>query len=367
MKPSTLQEVTITIWKNQTFQGSGVLVLINEKFYILSAAHVFGDIDGEIFLEQGFIFINENGYEINMLNISSSKSVHKNYDVIAFEVEVNKNKEDFPEVKLCSDTDFPNIEFLFRGASKKNSGKCHTVGVCTKDGESGDILTLKIPHEDYTDGEGEVGSSNLQGYSGSGVFIKTDQDVYLVGIVRNVDEGPFSGVNCTSIKTLSDHVFGEKVLSDYFGGDTVVSLKAREIRKNITKEIIEERKYKDYDLVKNLASKMNAFHEGWTTDDLDKFILDLITWEKIDRHRIRYNSKLRGLIDDSKDELASGNNHYHVASTLEGNRKFHEIRDRFYKIVREHLHGTPLHKNARVISDGEIARLLGNCNLRFIK
>jgi len=207
----------------------------------------------------------------------------------------------------------------------------------------------------------------LQGFSGSGVFIHDDkpESIYLTSIVSSVSPDNFNGVNCSCISMFQKHLIPSINLVEYFGGNRVFKLQIAEYRKEITQDMIQAIKLHDYGVVENLTKKMNVFHDGWTNEDLDGFIQDMLLWDNIYDKKIKHNKEINELIEDCKISLACGNNYHHVSSYQQGNERFHKIREEFLELVKEHTNNTPLSKHARLIAMGEIAKLLAICKLRF--
>ncbi len=175
----------------------------------------------------------------------------------------------------------------------------------------------------------------------------------------------FSGVNCISIKAFKDDFFPDMVLADFHGGNEQFKLNIAELKREITQQLIDQRKGDNYGDVENLTRKMDVFLGDWEPSELDSFIEDILIWEGIEHKRIRNHSEYRSLIDDAKITLASGNKHFRVADIQQGNERFHKIREDFVDIVNQQFEGTPLQKYSPTIAAGEIARLLANCKLNF--
>jgi hypothetical protein len=367
-----LPKTNISISNEHSHIGGGVLVKVNKSYFILTAAHViFGDncCNFQNSNPEELKYISETYGELQYKEYVGQEESIKNHDIVAIHITPSKDMQDFPEVKFCQDTDFPDLEFIFKGRSKSPSGKSYSILPCTKNSEENSDIHIKIPPESYTNFEGETGAEILQGYSGSGVFINNpkEDEIYLIAVVLSVSDDNFTGVNCAGISKFKDNIINEMVISDFFGGNKLLNLNIKDIRRSITTEIINERKTNKYGDVENLTRKMDVFLEDWQPEDLDQFIHDILIWEKIEHSKIRNNSSYKELIDESKAILSSGNKSYQVKNTQEGNDRFHKIQEDFISIVREQLDGTPLQKSSRTIATGEIARLLANCKLDFRK
>ncbi len=215
--------------------------------------------------------------------------------------------------------------------------------------------------------KGNVGASVMNGYSGSGIFIKETDETFLIGISQNIDKDNFTGVNCRSIGILKNYFLPNMEISDFHGGITQLRLNVAEIKANITNAMIELRKSDGYGDVENLTRKMDAFIENWTSEDLDGFIKDILVWENIERTKIRTHSLYRDRIENAKAIWAAGNKHYQVSSIQQGNQRFHKILDDLTDLLKEELDGTSIKSSSQVIAAGEVARLLADCTLKFIR
>jgi hypothetical protein len=213
-----LPYTTVQISKESIYLGSAVLVVVENIFYVLTAAHVsFGDGCKQYSedLSSTLTYKSESIGELTFVRELGSIEIYKAHDILAIEVEVNS--EDFPEILFSNDTDKPQLQFIFKGRSKSESGKSYAVLPCKKNSTAGVDIHLEIPLKDYTDFEGEKGAEVLQGLSGSGVFIHDDDssDAFLTSIVKSVSKDNFVGINCTCISLFKEHLIPELNLVDY--------------------------------------------------------------------------------------------------------------------------------------------------------
>lgn len=364
-----LPKTTVKVSSEYCFLGTGVLLKIGNDFFVITAAHVvFGEnlqaIDTTDLKE--LIYISEQYGKLAFLDVVGTQENQKKHDIVPIKVEC-LNAQDYPNVNLCSDVSFPEAKFVFRGTARSVSLIPHSIPSCVID-TLPDIeykFHLRIPHEDYSNAQGESGPEVLQGYSGSGVFFQDSEKFWLVGIVLSVGNDNFNGVICRSILVLKNYFFPTLNLEDFHGGNARVKAKVSDLRKEITQELIEERKTNAYGDVENLTKKMNAFLPFWSASDLDQFIADILIWENLERRNIRHNDEYKDLVDEAKAVLASGNKKYFVNNPAQGNERFHKIQDEFNSYLIELFDNSPLKINSRTIAAGELAKMLANCNLDF--
>lgn len=355
--------------ESDVYHGSGVLVKINNLFYVITAAHVFSqDLTQPIGLQKFYGKSEEYG-RVEFDSFRGTQNANNEYDIAVISIDERYKFPNFPNVKFCEDITFPGILLVFRGTQKSSALSPHTINPCSVDTttNSEGLFCLKVPHDAYTDFKGNVGAEVLDGYSGSGIFIKGTDDIYLVGIAQNVGKDSFTGVNCLSIRVVKDSFIPETVISDFHGGNTQLKLNIARIRKNVTQTMIEERKSNKYGDIENLTLKMDSFIEDWTEEDLDVLIKNILIWKNIDHTKIRNNSLYRDPIDNAKAIWASRIRKYHVSSIQKGNECFHKILDELTEIIKNELEGTSIISSSPVIAAGEVARLLAICNLDIKK
>lgn len=362
-----LPKVTVIINDKLGPIGSGVYVKIHDSFYVLTAAHVIYQKNGDLLPLKDITLRSEVYGELKVDTICGDRSAHYDFDMVPIKVLSEGHGANFPIAEFCEKIDYPQAAFIFRGRPESISEEIYSVDPCyvnSLPGSSG-RFSISIPGERYSNAIGESGYEILKGYSGSGLFARDTDRFLLVGLVVKVNEDDFSGVVCISIEKLKQYFFPELTLSEFHGANKGLKLSIASLRKEITQKLISERKEKKYGDVENLIKKMNVFLGDWNTEDLDGFINDILLWEKFDQKRIRNNPEYQDLIDEAKAQLAAGNKQFKVDSIASGNDKFHKIQEEFLNIVKDELEGTPLKSNSRVIATGEVAKMLANCKLGF--
>ncbi|MBA6372732.1 hypothetical protein H4J56_15015 [Colwellia sp. BRX8-4] len=362
-----LPKLTVFIQKNNgEHMGSGVLIKNENNFYVLTAAHVLFGESNQSENESNFKFISEAYGELTV--DANSKSFSRNDSIDAFAVKICSTciLESYPRLLFTADHDFPGLKFCFRGKAKSDSGNPYTVYNSSINGFVGGVIQVKIPPEDYTDYKGETGSEVLQGYSGSGLVISNHSALFLSGIVCSVSNDNFSGVNCVCISDVKSKLLNDLDVIDLKNTVDLVRLDVKNIRTDLSKEIISLAKETNNIAIKNLTRKMDLFLPGWDEDDLESFVSDMLIWDELYQTKVVGNPKFKELIEDSKCELSSGNKKFFVSSAKEGNVKFHEIQTEFKSIVSSFFTEHKLWgKYISTVSSGEIAKYLANCKLDF--
>jgi hypothetical protein len=299
-----------------------------------------------------------------------NEKYQRKYDISVFEVKlIEGNLESIPNVNLSDESDFPGVKLAFRGKSNKPSGKAYTVRECDVDSKDSGIITVGIPAKYYTDFKGDTGAELLQGYSGSGVFVvgQNITEIYLVGVVTSVDDDDFSGVSCCCISRVQCFMPDGFELSPFKERSKVLETSIRDIRNQVTQNVIDDRKANDNVSVTRLNNKMNVFLGSWELEELDQYIEDMVTWEKLYYNNVKNDEDIKLVIDNSREELSSGSKKFRVESTLDAHKKYRNIEKEFKEIVDMHLEEYPQWKKyKRTIVNGEIAKMLAQCKLDFI-
>tara|TARA_R110001583_G_scaffold59030_1_gene175668 strand:- start:2849 stop:3964 length:1116 start_codon:yes stop_codon:yes gene_type:complete len=363
-----LPKTSIQIFQSDNYHGSGILVEINEVFYIFSAAHVFSQNVSKPLILDGFYGKSEEYGRVDFGYLIGEHEEIQKYDIAVIAIDQKHKFSNFPKISFCEDINFPENSYVFRGTQRSQSLKPHTVTPCSLDTSinSDSLFCLKVPLEAYANMKGDVGAEVMGGYSGSGIFIKETDKNYLVGIAQSIEKDDFTGINCRSVKIIKDFFLPNIDIAEFHGGNAQLKLNIAEIKRNVTQGMINERKKtNDYGDVENLTRKMNSFMKNWTPEDLDGFINDILVWENIEHSKIRNHSSYRDLIENAKAIWASGNKKFEVSSIQQGNERFHKILDELTDLLKEELDGTSIKSSSPVIAAGEIARLLANCTLDF--
>jgi len=234
---------TVQISNDSTYMGSAVLVKIEDTFYVLTAAHVpFGENCEQYDKNPSstLTYESEQFGALEFVKELGNIDIYKAYDILAIEVKPNINSEDFPDIYFTSDTDYPELEYIFKG-KPRGKGESIAVKPCSKNSSKNHNVKLKIPIDFYTDFLGNLGAEILQGFSGSGVFIHDDDsnDVYLTSIVRSVENDNFVGVNCTCISLFKEHLIPNIELFDFDGVVKPFTREQERIIKNTPKNFDE--------------------------------------------------------------------------------------------------------------------------------
>lgn len=174
-------DFTVKLKVNDT--GSAVLVKQNESYYLLTAAHVCDEYTGEVPMVITDINGNENEVTPNEMAISPKEKfdicVVKLQEDIALAIAANVKCATFEGSGYpCEIDGFPSNAI---DNKLRIENKCHI----SQESEAGNELYIKLDEERKDGVEMQYMES---GFSGSGVFVNSNGEKYLVGIIHRVEE-----------------------------------------------------------------------------------------------------------------------------------------------------------------------------------
>lgn len=174
-------DFTVKLKANDT--GSAVLVKQNESYYLLTAAHVCDEYTGEVPMVITDINGNENEVTPNEMAISPKEKfdicVMKLQEDIALAIAANVKCATFEGSGYpCEIDGFPSNAI---DNKLRIENKCHI----SQESEAVNELYIKLDEERKDGVEMQYMES---GFSGSGVFVNSNGEKYLVGIIHRVEE-----------------------------------------------------------------------------------------------------------------------------------------------------------------------------------
>lgn len=92
--------------------GSGCLVVISNKFYVMTAAHCVFPSNQEQFDTSTIEIVSQYYGRFNLCEQKIDKPL---IDAVLLEVEKRVTFDEFPVVNYTTDVSFPNLQFCFRG------------------------------------------------------------------------------------------------------------------------------------------------------------------------------------------------------------------------------------------------------------
>ena len=222
--------------KTVTEKGTGVLLLQNNRAYVLTVYHcIYGVKEPSHKVDKEgikFSFLSTICSELlNPINITSLKQ-----NLVLMEIDINKlNKTDMECHYL--DRVHDGKQYYLRGFpnSEVENFKARCADINFND------ITFKISVDELTyDTSGEQAVTFVAGLSGSGVFFSENNQLYLVGLANELRDkhGRFNKVKCTKLVDLdnSDINFGKRfVFEDYDKNMKIVEVETLHYKEQLIK------------------------------------------------------------------------------------------------------------------------------------
>lgn len=165
--------------------GSAVLVKQDDLYYLITAAHVCEPYEGDTPIILTDIDGCEHEHEVKKTDMAISDS--KNLDICVMKLPIDVVKEIVYNVKCATfdGSEFPCEIDGFPSNSRDRKLRIENDCHISKESEVGDELYVKLK-ESRTDGLTMQDVEN--GFSGSGVFVDSNGDKCLVGIIHRVED-----------------------------------------------------------------------------------------------------------------------------------------------------------------------------------
>ncbi|MBE7696672.1 MULTISPECIES: trypsin-like peptidase domain-containing protein [Tenacibaculum] len=198
--------VRITIKKEgkNINQGSGVIIVNDNNYYVLTAFHCLGDSLPNI---KDIYIETQDGYNSEFKNIDVlsivDNSPKKYKDWALLEIDFIEEVNNLKAVKLGygfikkENIIFYGYQGVYKNQFRPFEGKILQI--------SNDKLNFQINIDGTFDQGGNEGQFVAQGLSGSGVYIIKNKELFLIGILNavNTETAWNDDINCCSIKNLS--------------------------------------------------------------------------------------------------------------------------------------------------------------------
>lgn len=186
--------------------GSGVIIKDEKKFYVITALHCIQIKEGDkqiipslenIHIECQQHYHNTEFERIKILNISENNQTQ---DWALLNVEQPSN--DLPNV-LIGSIPLMDTEVCFRGFQKQANGNSRIFDSKIKE-PSPEEFTITLYGDTFQYGS-EDGAMIAKGLSGSGVFLLQDNEIYLIGILKQVigEEALNNDIICCPVSNLN--------------------------------------------------------------------------------------------------------------------------------------------------------------------
>jgi len=219
--------------------GTGVILYINNDFYVITVHHTIFGKDGTYSTNLKNLTIED--YNGNVINIENIESLN----TLALLKIKNINIE-LPKL-LVLDKAYYDKKYYLRGFPEAIDGgnNSHPFNDVSCDQRTTTSIVLKINNMN-DDSSGEDTIENINGLSGSGVFFEQYNKLYIVGCINELlnSSGVFNGVKANTLIDL----YKSKLLNiefDEFKTIEDITVKIKKDRIKITQEEFDNFKEKD--------------------------------------------------------------------------------------------------------------------------
>lgn len=186
-------------------QGTGAIVMHNDKYYVLTAEHCITGENGEYahIIADNIIIQYQNDYTspFNQIKVLNITELNKTHDWALVEIEKPNIECEFMIVQF-GDNFLADEGVQFRGyqnydATKSRSWKGKIIDLATNE--------FLINVEGNFEQGGELGSKLAKGLSGSGVYIIRGKTLYLIGHLKEVigDIALNNDIKCCKLTNLN--------------------------------------------------------------------------------------------------------------------------------------------------------------------
>ena len=350
---------------NVTEKGTGVLLLQNNRAYVLTVYHcIYG-------VKKPFHKVAKEGIRFSFLSTICSESLNPinitplKQNLVLMEVDINKlDKTDMKCHYL--DRVYDGKQYYLRGFP--NSKKHNFKAECND--KDFDEVTFKIDVDRLTDDtSGENANEFIKGLSGSGVFFSENNQLYLVGLVNELRDkyGRFNTIHCTKLVDLYN---SNTNFSEFYTINEIVQ-RLKEIDKKISEDACKKFEVDNTDEYNNIHRKhTNIYHRREVLKKNFEGIKNYLQGQNsINEIKIIDNDFERYLIEFIYDTLSiiTPSISKYISSKKEGRDNLKLVRDETIKAIIGEL---KLIKQDIYISNKLreyiVIGWLLNCNIDFI-
>lgn len=193
-----IKKTTARLYQNNDFLGSGVIFLLNNDIYTLTAGHnIYGiDFEKTPLLEHLIVKDKDNNfYKVD--EISGDIEFARQHDIILLKLLKQKNVNELICLHFCSKPEHPEHYFTFRGTyprtdnNEERTMNLDELKYRTTYSVSKFIMNISTDKLKTPDGEG--GSEWMSGFSGSGLFYQDLEKLVCCGILLEIPDRGIGG------------------------------------------------------------------------------------------------------------------------------------------------------------------------------
>jgi len=364
----SIKKISCKILYEENFKGTGIIINdSNHKSFCFTAAHVLYGKDLNNCVDKSKIKVQLFNYqyqEVKDIKIRKSFRLEE-YDIMAIEI-------DFFEVPfsvIITDSHLFNEKLLFCGHPKTLDNQVsffnnnELLDSCNNDrfNLSADSKYLSVLQTQSL--------AALNGISGSGVFYKMEQHLYILGLVIGFkdDEGTFSILDCIHLKS-----FAEEVSSHFNFGNPIpnienIMMAIDQLKNKSDLSAINEYKSKNHEFVCNLIRKNHNITgkidvNTEVNNHIESFLYGAALLNWYDENGFNISDLYRDIFDSYKRKLRLSS--IISIDEVEASNKYQDICKEFQKLIFTKLEKTSLPVEKIIdLSNYGISSMMAICEL----
>jgi len=359
--------------------GSCIPFKVGEKHYFITCGHV---LYGENFEEKSHplesIKVQLNNVEYSVIDLIGDKETSKKNDIAILVINNSENEEDlsnFVEISLCSPIQSPILlsSNLFCFWPKKDSNES-TIPVKDFDkNHSQNSYQVQVDKNVFHDIQNaDWGASAYKGISGSGLFFEYQNEVFLSGIVTDIEKVTLTTqIRITASNAMLDF-FPDLIIKDssIFDEDPVLLIESlQECSVDVDTKTVKGwlSDNSNIEEVKRINRKIDFLYPSTHSQkEKEKVVKNLLVGDKLIQHWKKNEPKVYRTYRNTNYALSQEPKLVYVST-----RK--EATEEYKKIVKEHKNDLFIDianisfSDKTFVTNRDIAQWLALCDLDFIK
>ncbi|WP_422527057.1 hypothetical protein [Serratia fonticola] len=370
---NNLCKVTAYIYISDEFIGCAVIFKSNNEIMLATAFHVLEPLINNLNENKHLVQITDEkkrSYKVNELRGDIVESKRRDIALLVLDGEVN----DLEEISFLNPLTTPSLELICRCKSALNSLPASLYSKEQIERCDDFYYYINIDKSIMEDSSGRWGASALQGISGAGVFIKTHQQLVLVGVISSIpDDGLFGKIRCSNASCFIeiDNSLINYNDKDYNFGNSILKESLHLLQEENIDSVIHEwesaEENKKYNI--NINRKIKTLHiTSKAEQEKKKIILNLLSGNNFARARMINNPNIETSYSTAHQVFCGEDMTVYVNNRSEANKSYQDIKLNYLNILSESLSPHGLRKDEiLLLRNKDIAFWLANCDLDFLE
>lgn len=337
--------------------GTGSLIVVGDFYYLLTCDHVIRPDKDLLPSEslQAYLTIDRNVINLTILGIIASPEL----DLAALKISKPNVDFDYKSNVLLGFNNEPKDEYCLYGFPEILSGNGMYLDCEYQNGDSYklnfNMQTIDEAKQDY-----------VGGFSGSGVFIDRLGTLYLVAIVKKIDENmPYDVVHTVAANEY-DTILGTKSVD--LVNDDLIQIWDRKLDSLNRKQLLEKLRKVHSDYLLNLERKIKVIYGDDIEKKIECRIDDYLKGDKVIAKMRNLFAPLTIRLLKEDENFQDYLNRYiasHCDNIREAEQKFADVRTQLLKQVTPILQEYNYVYVVEKYVDYKLAEMLMNCNINF--